>query len=71
MLVEGGARIAAALLAGDLVDRVYLFNGGLVLGADAHPAIGDLGIGALALAPRFRHISELGVGADRLQLWAR
>lgn len=71
VLVEGGAGIAAVLLDADLGDRRYLVQAGLVLGAAGVGAVGPMGIGALALAPRFRHITDHACGDDRLQLWAR
>ncbi len=71
VLVEGGAGLAGALTARGLVDRLYLFAGGRVLGGDGLAAIGGFGLEALADAPRFRHIDDLSCGPDRLQLWTR
>jgi len=71
VLVEGGAGLAGALTAKDLIDRLYLFAGGRVLGGDGLAAIGAFGLEALADAPRFRHIHDLACGPDRLQLWTR
>jgi diaminohydroxyphosphoribosylaminopyrimidine deaminase/5-amino-6-(5-phosphoribosylamino)uracil reductase len=71
VLVEGGAGLAGALTARGLVDRLHLFTGGRVLGADGLGAIGGFGLEALADAPRFRHIHDRSCGRDRLQLWTR
>jgi diaminohydroxyphosphoribosylaminopyrimidine deaminase/5-amino-6-(5-phosphoribosylamino)uracil reductase len=71
VLVEGGAGIAGALTARGLVDRLYLFAGGRVIGGDGLAAIAGFGVEALADAPRFRHIDDLACGPDRLQLWTR
>jgi len=68
---EGGGRFAAALLKAGLVDEIALFTAGLALGADARPALGALGLGALAAAPRFRLAGVERVGADTLGLWTR
>lgn len=68
---EGGGRFAASLLAAGLVDEIALFTAGLALGADARPALGALGLGALAAAPRFRLAGVERVGADTLGLWTR
>lgn len=68
---EGGGRFAAALLGAGLVDEIALFTAGLALGADARPALGALGLAALAAAPRFRLVSVEQVGADTLVLWTR
>ena len=51
VLCEGGGRLAAALIEDDLVDEVVCYTAGLVLGADAIPAIGRArGGGAAARA---------------------
>ncbi|TVQ29828.1 MAG: bifunctional diaminohydroxyphosphoribosylaminopyrimidine deaminase/5-amino-6-(5-phosphoribosylamino)uracil reductase RibD [Geminicoccaceae bacterium] len=71
VLVEGGAGLAAALLAADVVDRLHLFTAGRVLGGDALAAVGPLAVAALAEAPRFRHMTDDVCGDDRLQLWSR
>lgn len=52
LLVEGGGRLAASLLRAALVDEVHWFVAPLLLGADARPALGALGIARLAHAPR-------------------
>jgi diaminohydroxyphosphoribosylaminopyrimidine deaminase/5-amino-6-(5-phosphoribosylamino)uracil reductase len=71
VLVEGGAGLAGALTGRGVVDRLYLFAGGRVLGGDGLAAIGAFGLEALADAPRFRHIHNFACGPDRLQLWTR
>ena len=44
VLVEGGARMSALLLAEDLIDRIYWFRSGGILGGDALGAVAALGI---------------------------
>jgi diaminohydroxyphosphoribosylaminopyrimidine deaminase/5-amino-6-(5-phosphoribosylamino)uracil reductase len=66
VLAEGGARLAAALLRERLVDRLYLFEAPLLLGAEALPGVGDLGVERLAEAPRWRRVAEVPLGDDRL-----
>ncbi|MEI2807865.1 bifunctional diaminohydroxyphosphoribosylaminopyrimidine deaminase/5-amino-6-(5-phosphoribosylamino)uracil reductase RibD [Albidovulum sp.] len=68
---EGGGQFAASLLGAGLVDEIALFTAGLALGADARPALGALGLGALAAAPRFRLAGVEQIGADTLSLWSR
>lgn len=68
---EGGGRLAASLLGAGLVDELWLFGAGLALGAEGRPAVGPLGLGRLADAPRFRLLGVDTLGADVLQLWAR
>lgn len=71
VLCEGGGQLAAALLAAGLVDRAAVFSAGLMLGADARPGVGALGLAALGEAPRMRLTGVEAVGADVLSLWAR
>jgi len=71
VLVEGGAALAATLVARDLVDRLHLFTAGKLVGGDGLAAVGGFGLEALARAPRFRHIDDLACGPDRLQSWTR
>lgn len=68
---EGGGTLAASLLAGDLVDRMAVFSGGVMLGAEGIPGVGALGISALADAPRWQLQSVEAVGPDSVSLWGR
>lgn len=71
VLCEGGGTLAAALLARGLVDEIALFSAGRVLGGDAVPAVGALGLAALADAPAFALVGHERIGADMLSLWRR
>ena len=66
LLVEGGGRLAAALLRAALVDRLVWFHAPLLLGGDGIPAIGELGRGGLADMPGFERLSSETVGEDVL-----
>ena len=68
---EGGGSFAAALLEAGLVDRLVVFSAGLALGAEGRPALGALGIGHLAAAPRFELIESEPVGGDVMHLWRK
>jgi len=48
-----------------------VFSAGLAIGAEGTPAIGAMGIAALAEAPRFSLRRADRIGADVLHLWAR
>lgn len=48
VLVEGGGRLAAALLRADLVDEVHWFLAPRLLGEEGRPALGKLALGALS-----------------------
>lgn len=71
LLVEGGAQLAAALLAAGLVDRLAWFHGPAVLGADAVAAVAALGLPGLAAMPRFRVVASQTSGPDCLTLLER
>ena len=66
---EGGGALAASLLSAGLVDELAGFTAGVALGAEGHPGLGAMGIGALAEAPRFDLIEARRVGADVLHRW--
>jgi diaminohydroxyphosphoribosylaminopyrimidine deaminase/5-amino-6-(5-phosphoribosylamino)uracil reductase len=66
LMVEGGAKIAAALLRAGLVDRVAWFHAPGVMGADGWPAAQAFGIEQLAAMPRFARIRSTPVGEDML-----
>ncbi len=68
---EGGGALAASLLAAGLVDEVLGFTAGVMLGAEGRPALGALGVDALADAPRFRLMESEPVGGDILHRWER
>ena len=51
LLVEGGARLAKALLAEHLVDKLIWFHAPKILGGDAIPAIGDLNLHKVSDGP--------------------
>ena len=51
LLIEGGARLAAALLRARLVDRLAWFHAPLLIGGDGTSAVAALGLDRLADAP--------------------
>jgi diaminohydroxyphosphoribosylaminopyrimidine deaminase/5-amino-6-(5-phosphoribosylamino)uracil reductase len=68
ILIEGGGQVAAGFLRARLVDAIEWFRAPMLLGAEGRPAIGGLGLAALAGAPRFHRTGVFEVGAD---LWER
>jgi diaminohydroxyphosphoribosylaminopyrimidine deaminase / 5-amino-6-(5-phosphoribosylamino)uracil reductase len=68
---EGGGMLAASLLGADLVDDLALITAGMVLGAEGTPAVGAMGIAALAEAPRFALTETRALGGDVFSLWLR
>lgn len=70
VLVEGGSRIAGALMRAGLIDRIHAFRAGLVMGGDGLPAIAGMGVTGPDVAPRFALAHIARIGADVLESWA-
>jgi len=71
VLVEGGAGLAAAFLAEDLVDRLWLMQAPILLGA-GRACVEDFGLGALAQAHgRWQEIGSHALGSDRATHYKR
>lgn len=71
LLVEGGGELAASLLRSGLVDNLVWFRAPKVLGADARPAIADLGIGALKDCTVWRMTGTRRIGEDTMECYSR
>ena len=65
LLVEGGGRLAGALLGAGLLDRVYQVQSPVWLG-DGRPAWAGLGTPALTAAIRWRSVERRALGEDTL-----
>lgn len=70
VLVEGGARLAGALLARRLVDRLCWFRAPILMGGDGVAALPPLGIDRMDDALRLPCISTEPVGEDVLETYA-
>jgi len=66
LLVEGGGRLAGALLAEDLVDRYYWVQSPIWLGVGAVPAVAGLPAVRLEDARRWRVAERRALGEDTL-----
>jgi diaminohydroxyphosphoribosylaminopyrimidine deaminase/5-amino-6-(5-phosphoribosylamino)uracil reductase len=64
VLVEGGGKLAGALLRAGLVDEVHWYVAPRLLGGDARPALGALGLRSLARAPQLAEARVRRVGRD-------
>jgi diaminohydroxyphosphoribosylaminopyrimidine deaminase/5-amino-6-(5-phosphoribosylamino)uracil reductase len=66
VLAEGGGKLAATLMAANLVERLEWFRAPIVLGEESRPAIGPLALEKLADAPAWRRVALRELGPD---LW--
>lgn len=66
LLVEGGGRLAGALLGAGLVDRCYWIQAPLWLGDSAVPAVAGLPPEPLDRAERWRVVERRALGSDTL-----
>ncbi len=70
LLVEGGAKAAAAFLRAGLVDRLLLYRAPIILG-DGLAGVGDIGLTDLGQAHgRWRLVDERRLGVDGLEVYA-
>jgi diaminohydroxyphosphoribosylaminopyrimidine deaminase/5-amino-6-(5-phosphoribosylamino)uracil reductase len=71
LLVEGGAETASSFLHGDLVDRLLIYRAPILIG-QGKPALGDIGLHALAQAHgRWRRADTRELGSDILEVYER
>ena len=68
-MVEGGATLHGALLRAGLVDRIVVYQGGAVLGAEGLPAFAGPGPATLDEASRWRLAAVRQVGTDARLDW--
>lgn len=71
LMVEGGARLAGALVRADLVDRLVWFRAPSLIGGDGVPALADAGVRELDAAPGFRQTGASRAGADTVETYER
>jgi diaminohydroxyphosphoribosylaminopyrimidine deaminase / 5-amino-6-(5-phosphoribosylamino)uracil reductase len=67
---EGGARLSTSLLRADLVNRLDLHMGPVLLGRGG-PDLGDLGVPTIAEAGRWRLLGSESAGDDVLLSYER
>jgi len=69
LLIEGGGRLAAALLGARLVDRLVWVHAPMLIGNDGIPGVAGLGLDVLAHAPRFERLSTETIGSDLMTVF--
>ncbi len=71
ILVEGGAAVASAFLAADLVDRLLFYRAPILIGG-GKPALRDIGLTDLTKAHgRWAIVDARQLGSDRLEVYER
>lgn len=70
LLVEGGARLAGALIGTGLVDRLVIFQGSAIFGTGALSAFAFVPPTEVGRAPRWRAIERREIGADTMTVYA-
>jgi len=71
VLCEGGGRLAASLIAAEVVDRIEWFRAPIVLGAEGRAGVGSLTLTSLASAPAFKRVALREVGPDIWESYER
>ena len=67
VMIEGGAKVAAAFLEADLVDNICWFRAPQVLGGDGQAAVSGWGLAHLTNAPRFARVRVERLEEDLLE----
>jgi diaminohydroxyphosphoribosylaminopyrimidine deaminase/5-amino-6-(5-phosphoribosylamino)uracil reductase len=70
LLVEGGARLAGALIGTGTVDRLVIFQGSAIFGAGALGAFAFVPPTEIERAPRWRALERREIGADTMTVYA-
>jgi len=70
LLVEGGARLAGALIGTGTVDRLVIFQGSAIFGAGALGAFAFVPPTEIERAPRWRALERRELGADTITVYA-
>ncbi len=70
LLVEGGARLAGALLGAEMVDRLVIFRGSAIFGAGALGAFAFVPPAEVERAPAWRALERREIGSDTMTVYA-
>ncbi|HLB08899.1 MAG TPA: bifunctional diaminohydroxyphosphoribosylaminopyrimidine deaminase/5-amino-6-(5-phosphoribosylamino)uracil reductase RibD [Gemmatimonadaceae bacterium] len=70
LLVEGGARLAGALIGTGMVDRLVIFQGSAIFGAGALDAFAFVPPTEVERAPAWRALERREIGADTMTVYA-
>jgi len=71
VLTEGGGKLAASLIAANVVDRLEWMRAPIVLGGEGQPAVAPLNLQKLADAPAWRRVALRELGSDLWESYER
>jgi len=71
VLVEGGSEISSSLLSKNLVNKIFLYRSGIIIGGDGLSSIASYGLKDLKLAKNFNIVSSKIIDNDLLEEWQR
>ncbi len=71
LFAEGGAEVAASLVAADLIDEVVIFRAPVVVGPNGVRALGGTALSALERSPRYRLVETAAAGKDVMRRYVR
>ncbi|WP_265031513.1 bifunctional diaminohydroxyphosphoribosylaminopyrimidine deaminase/5-amino-6-(5-phosphoribosylamino)uracil reductase RibD [Wolbachia endosymbiont (group A) of Tiphia femorata] len=71
LLVEGGGVLITELLKHNLIDRLIICRSGKILGNDATPFVGNLGIQSINECYRFKRAEIIEFSEDVVEVWDR
>jgi len=69
VLVEGGSKISASLMANSLIDKVFLYRSGIFIGGDGLSGIASYNINNLNLVKRYNLLKTRVLDGDVLEEW--
>ncbi len=71
VLVEGGAKVAAAMLKADLVDRLHWFRAPGIIGGDGLASIAEIGLDKVSQMTRFERTALFAAGPDTVEIYRK
>jgi diaminohydroxyphosphoribosylaminopyrimidine deaminase/5-amino-6-(5-phosphoribosylamino)uracil reductase len=71
LMVEGGGRLLAAFVRASAWQQLWVYRAPMLLGGDARPAFGELGLERVADAPRVALLRRRTLGDDELCVYTK
>ena len=69
LLVEGGGKVSATLLSNNLVDRIFLYRSGKILGDTSISSVSGLDLNKISLNEKFQRIDARQLDDDVFEEW--